>query len=186
MASWKDKLKKASAKAGGFVIKAVKYGAPVVGTLLGGPIGGAAATAVAALAATHRAKNKKAAVTRALAYGGAVTGAGLAINAISGQNLLSPLTGLFKSGSPAAVNGAAAPGETNPNAHESLVDAAMQAANLPTATAGQVGDRPGVIGTPIIAQQPGQPGQGTDATQQGMGSGALVLLAVGAFFLLRR
>lgn len=192
MASFKDKFKNAGKKLGGFVIKGVKYGAPVIGLALGGTAGAAAGTAVSALAATHRAKNKKAAVTRALAYGGIFTGAGALLNVASGTSLttgaLKAVPALFGAGSNAKASGAAIPGESNPNAAESLTVAAQEAFDPRTAAGGQVADRPGVIDGPLIPQGPGGEPQGTGEAlnQQSMGGGMIAVLAIAAYFVLRK
>lgn len=85
----KKSLKKTVKSVGKVAIKAVKYGSPIAGTLVGGPLGGAAGTALAGVAATHRAKNKTAAVLRTVKYGGSVALAGGALNVAGGGNFFS-------------------------------------------------------------------------------------------------
>lgn len=107
------KAKKALQSAGQVAIKAVKYGAPIVGTLVGGPVGGAAGTALAGLAATHRAKNKGAAFLRTAKYGATITGGAALLGGISGagfgSTLLNTGSRLFGGGAPAQPTAPADP-----------------------------------------------------------------------------
>lgn len=85
--------------------KAVMYAAPIVGTAVLGPIGGAAGTGLSALAGqVGPNKNKAAQLKRNLLYGAAVTGTGMALGAISGAGLtatgLSSVQQLFGGGAP--------------------------------------------------------------------------------------
>lgn len=79
------KVKKAAKTVGRAAAKAVKYAAPVVGTLVAGPLGGLAGTALSGAASqVGPNKNRAKALKRALIYGGSVTAGAAAIGVVSG------------------------------------------------------------------------------------------------------
>lgn len=82
----KKKASKVVKAVGKVAIKTVKYAAPLVGTLVAGPLGGAAGTALASVAATHRAKNKTKALIRTAGYGLAVTAGVTGLKALLGPS----------------------------------------------------------------------------------------------------
>lgn len=105
MSFWKKlgkKIKKDIQVVGQVGIKVVKYAAPIVGTIVAGPAGGAAGAALSGVAATHRAKNKTKAFLRAGAYGLGATavvagGSALLTGALSGASKVVGAAGQPKS-----------------------------------------------------------------------------------------
>lgn len=113
-----NQFRKFLKKAGRAATKVVKYAAPVAGVAFGGVLGGLAGTAAGTLAGQARAKNKKKAFFRSLAYGGGVTAAGVGLAAISGNSLtasgIQSVKSLFGGGAVAApdvAKGAGVPQE---------------------------------------------------------------------------
>lgn len=107
-------IKQAAKVAGRAAAKVVKYTAPFVGTLVAGPAGGLAGTALAGAASqVGPNKNRAKALKRTLVYGGAVTGAGMALGAISGAglgaSLLTSVPRLFGGGGSEAGGGTGEP-----------------------------------------------------------------------------
>lgn len=102
-------LKKAAKVVGRASAKVVKYAAPVVGSVLLGPVGGLAGTALAGAASqVGPNKNRGKALKRTLIYGGAVSAGtaeiGLASGAGAGASLLTSVPRLF-GGSPEQPEG---------------------------------------------------------------------------------
>jgi hypothetical protein len=123
--SWKKKMKKTfafkAAKAFGRAnAKIVKYGAPVVGAVLGGPIGAAAGTALSGAASqVGPNKSRGAALKRALIYGGSITAGTAALGVLSGAGIGSSV---LTSGAKLLGGGPVAPVSDQPKAGTSGLD----------------------------------------------------------------